>query len=108
MALSDSNPQTKALLSEIRKTKTESLLSLAKTKLPPAAHGAVSALAGMLPATGTISLSDGKQTTGFDLVKDILNAIPDQVLTQEVIGLSDPDSGKTQEPVSAAKMMGCI
>ena len=108
LALSDSNPQTKALLSEIRKTKTESLLGLAKTKLPPAAHGAVSALAGILPATGSIALSDGKQTTSFDLVKDILNQIPDQVLTQEVIGLSDPDSGKTQEPVSAAKMMGCI
>lgn len=109
LALSDINPQTKALMAELRKNKRENLLALAKEKLPPCAHGAVLSLADALPASGTIALSDGKQTTHFDLLKDVLNALPDQVLTQEVIGLSDPaGENGAKAPAAPQSMMGCL
>ena len=109
LALSDINPQTKALMAELRKNKRENLLALAKEKLPPCAHGAVLSLADALPASGTIALSDGKQTTHFDLLKDVLNALPDQVLTQEVIGLSDPAGENGAKALAAPQsMMGCL
>ncbi|MFC2599690.1 MAG: hypothetical protein ACFNX1_00740 [Treponema lecithinolyticum] len=107
LALSDANPQTKALMAELRKNKKESLLALAKQKLPPHAHEAVLSLADSLPATGEIALSDGKKTTQFDLVKDVLNAIPDQVWTTDVIGLSDK-GGNAQPSTPPKSMMGCL
>lgn len=107
LALSDTNPQTKALMAELRKNKKESLLALAKQKLPPHAHEAVLSLADSLPVTGEIALSDGKKTTQFDLVKDVLNAIPDQVWTTDVIGLSDK-GGNAQPSTPPKSMMGCL
>lgn len=107
-ALSDATPQSKALIAEIRKTKKEALMSLAKEKLAPSAHGAVLALADAIPVVGEITLSDGKKTSQYDLVKDILSAIPDQMWTREVVGLSDAGKDEKTEEVSAVKMMGFI
>lgn len=101
LALSDASPQAKALMAEIRKTKKEALMALAKEKLAPSAHGAVLALADAIPVVGEIALSDGKKTTQYDLVKDILQAIPDQIWTREVVSLSD-DGQTVAKPESAA------
>ena len=94
-------------MAELRRNKKESLLALAKQKLPPHAHEAVLSLADSLPVTGEIALSDGKKTTQFDLVKDVLNAIPDQVWTTDVIGLSDK-GGNAQPSTPPKSMMGCL
>ena len=105
LALSDASPQAKALMAEIRKTKKEALMALAKEKLAPSAHGAVLALADAIPVVGEIALSDGKKTTQYDLVKDILQAIPDQIWTREVVSLSD-DGQTVAKPESAASCAG--
>lgn len=105
LALSDASPQAKALMAEIRKTKKEALMALAKEKLAPSAHGAVLVLADAIPVVGEIALSDGKKTTQYDLVKDILQAIPDQIWTREVVSLSD-DGQTVAKPESAASCAG--
>ena len=94
LALSDTSPQTKALLAEMRKTKIAALQSLAQRKISPAACKPLLALADTLPATASITLSDGAKTSHFELLTGVLNELPDHNLMNDVIGLSDPVSGK--------------
>lgn len=108
LALSDTSPQARALMAELRKSKKEALLNIAKNKLPPSCNPALIALADSIPVTGDIALSDGSKSSEYDCLKTILEAIPEQVWSVDVIGLSDSGIEKKQEPVSATAMMGCI
>lgn len=90
ISLSDTDLKTKKILSILKEKNTEELKALVKTKaIYPYAHDFVLALSDTFPLTSEIKLSDGRHTTQYDLLKDILNAIPDQVWTSEVISLND-------------------
>ncbi|MEL5720887.1 MAG: hypothetical protein P1P59_07140 [Treponemataceae bacterium] len=107
LALSDASPQTKSLMAELRKGKRNELLSLAKNKLSPACEPALIALSDSLSVTGELALSDGEKMSAHDCLKSILNELPHQMWTEDVIALSDTKEKKT-EPVDVNKMMGCI
>lgn len=111
LSLSDSDPRTKMLLNELRKTKTASLMQAAKGKVPAAHLKDLEVLANGLTLSNELLLSDGKKASSIETLTAIFNAMADPVLGTEIV-LSDPEAKSAGQGASyassAAKLMGAL
>ena len=90
IVLSDTDPKTKKILQLLKEKNKSELSALLGTKaIPPYARPLVLALADSFALTTEIGLSDGTHNTQYEVLKTILESIPEQVWTSEVIGLDD-------------------
>ncbi|QEJ99146.1 hypothetical protein [Treponema phagedenis] len=111
LSLSDSDPRTKMLLNELRKTKTASLMQAAKGKVPAAHLKDLEVLANGLTLSNELLLSDGKKASSIETLTAIFNAMADPVLGTEIV-LSDPEAKSAGQGASyassAVKLMGAL
>lgn len=105
LELSDRDPHTTLLMNELKKSKTQSLVSSAKGKLTPYALERLTALSDSLAPAGEIALSDGKKATQHELLQSILETLPEQMWSSDVIGLSDGAEKPETSASSAARLM---